>query len=243
MWVDFHSHILPRMDDGSPDVETSLQMLRSLRDQGVERVALTPHYYAHRSSVERFLKKRDDAYQQLLEAIGDEPMPELLLGAEVALEYDLEKHSDLKALCLEGTPFLMMELPNRHYSPWMLDKLISVCYANESLPMIAHLDRYIDLYSSAQLEEIARDRDLVLQLNMSALLKWSQRKRVLAWMDMGRTVVLGTDAHNMGLRAPRFEKPLKIMTKKLGIERVKEIELQSQKISEGGVPSRLRREN
>ena len=90
MWVDFHSHILPRMDDGSPDVETSLQMLRSLRDQGVERVALTPHYYAHRSSVERFLKKRDDAYQQLLEAIGDEPMPELLLGAEVALDYELE---------------------------------------------------------------------------------------------------------------------------------------------------------
>lgn len=243
MWVDFHSHILPGMDDGSPDAGTSLQMLRSLRDQGVGRVVLTPHYYAHRNTVSSFLEKREAAFQRLLEAIGDEPMPELLLGAEVALEYDLEKHTDLKELCIEGTSFLMIELPIRHYSPWMLDKLVSVCYANESLPMIAHLDRYIDLYSSAQIEEIARDRDLILQINLSSLLKWSQRKRVLSWMDMGRVVVLGSDAHNMGLRAPRFDKPLKTMMKKLGTERTKQIELQSQKISEGEIPPRLIRKN
>lgn len=44
--IDFHSHILPAMDDGSRNIEESLQMLRMLQEQGVERVIATPHFYA-----------------------------------------------------------------------------------------------------------------------------------------------------------------------------------------------------
>lgn len=40
--IDFHSHILPAMDDGSRNIEESLQMLRMLQEQGVERVIATP---------------------------------------------------------------------------------------------------------------------------------------------------------------------------------------------------------
>ena len=39
--IDFHSHILPAMDDGSRNIEESLQMLRMLQEQGVERVIAT----------------------------------------------------------------------------------------------------------------------------------------------------------------------------------------------------------
>lgn len=239
MWIDFHSHILPGVDDGAVNVETSLKILRMLRDQGVERVALTPHFYAHRHSVECFLKKRTAAFERLLEAMGDESFPELLLGAEVAFEYDLEKVDGLKALCLENTPFLMMELPTQGYSPWILDKAISICYANESLPVIAHLDRYIGIYSDDQLETIAKDPDSILQLNVSSLLHWNKRKKCLSWVNGEKPIVFGSDSHDAVIRAPQFDRAIKLLQKKIDQQDLQKILSQAKSISEGEIPAYL----
>jgi protein subunit release factor B len=53
--TDLHTHILPGMDDGSPDVETSIAMLRMEAEQGVHTVVLTPHFYRDRERPEHFL--------------------------------------------------------------------------------------------------------------------------------------------------------------------------------------------
>ncbi|MDE6864349.1 MAG: capsular biosynthesis protein, partial [Eubacterium sp.] len=42
--VETHCHILPGIDDGAPDVETSIQMIRKLKSQGAKAIILTPHY-------------------------------------------------------------------------------------------------------------------------------------------------------------------------------------------------------
>ena len=55
--IDFHSHILPAMDDGSKNIEESLQMLRMLQEQGVERVIATPHFYADENPPDVFLRR------------------------------------------------------------------------------------------------------------------------------------------------------------------------------------------
>ena len=57
--IDFHTHILPRMDDGSRSVEESLEMLDSMRQQGVKTVFATPHFYANDESVDSFLERRE----------------------------------------------------------------------------------------------------------------------------------------------------------------------------------------
>ena len=54
--VDFHTHILPRIDDGATDETTSLQMLNIALKQGISDVVLTPHYYG-KESVQDFLQK------------------------------------------------------------------------------------------------------------------------------------------------------------------------------------------
>ena len=56
--IDFHSHILPAMDDGSRNIEESLQMLRMLQEQGVERVIATPHFYADENPPDVFAPPR-----------------------------------------------------------------------------------------------------------------------------------------------------------------------------------------
>ena len=56
--IDFHSHILPGLDDGSPDLTTSLEMLRAAARQGVGIQVLTPHYYPWKEEPDAFLPNK-----------------------------------------------------------------------------------------------------------------------------------------------------------------------------------------
>ena len=63
--IDFHTHILPGMDDGSKDVRESVSMLRLEGKRGIDTVCLTPHFYAEQNSPEQFLERRKRAWQKL----------------------------------------------------------------------------------------------------------------------------------------------------------------------------------
>ena len=73
--IDWHSHILPGLDDGSKDIEESLALLQLLDRQGIDAVIATPHFYAEQESPQEFLLRRKKASEQLKNA-------EVLLGAE-----------------------------------------------------------------------------------------------------------------------------------------------------------------
>ena len=64
--VDFHTHILPKMDDGSRSSEESVAMLRMLAEQGIKRVVLTPHYYPEAESPEDCLRRRESVNSRCL---------------------------------------------------------------------------------------------------------------------------------------------------------------------------------
>ena len=78
--IDFHSHILPGMDDGSKSTQESLEMLDMLRAQGVDTVAATPHFYARENPPEVFLRRRAEAWNRLRPQLTADS-PRVLLGA------------------------------------------------------------------------------------------------------------------------------------------------------------------
>lgn len=63
--IEMHCHILPGVDDGSKDTETSVKMLRRLALQGAETVVLTPHYYSDSISLADFTARRERGFCQL----------------------------------------------------------------------------------------------------------------------------------------------------------------------------------
>ena len=84
MITDFHTHVLPGVDDGSASVEESLALLQMEAEQGIGQVVATPHFYANHDTPERFLQRRERAEATLREALTGKPdMPELFMGAEV----------------------------------------------------------------------------------------------------------------------------------------------------------------
>ena len=93
MRVDLHSHLLYGMDDGSRSAAESSKLLKALKEIGVQRLALTPHFYTYEQPMEAFLKKREErfeAFSQLPEASEFQ----LTLGAEVYLTRELFNYED-----------------------------------------------------------------------------------------------------------------------------------------------------
>ena len=79
--IDFHTHIMREIDDGSSSEYESIQLLKMLKEQGVDKVLLTPHFYAYSSSAETFDELRESSLKALLEALTDSPLDvQLYLG-------------------------------------------------------------------------------------------------------------------------------------------------------------------
>ena len=70
--IDFHTHILPGIDDGAKDVSVSAAMLEMEKEQGVNEIVLTPHYYGKFYSPTDFVRRRAAAYEKLLAVAAGE---------------------------------------------------------------------------------------------------------------------------------------------------------------------------
>lgn len=212
--TDLHTHILPGMDDGANSVEESLAMLQMEADQGVNRVALTPHFYSVKEDVPSFLSRRDAAYKELLAGLEGRACPELILGAEVAFMPGISDVPDLDKLCYEGTRILLVELPMTSWTDDIFRQLHRLESNRGLMPMIAHIDRYIHCQKKEQLERLL-EMGYPIQVSAGAFLRNLGRVRALR-LIRDYDALLITDCHSTGSRCPKIEEALKIVKKKLG---------------------------
>ena len=169
--VDFHSHILPEMDDGADSVETSLAMLRESFRQDVDLICATPHFYADEEDPKSFLRRRSEAYSRLKAAMGDgEGFPRILLGAEVLYFPGISVAEEMRQLCLAGTFLLLVEPPMLPWTEAMLDEIESCVDSLRCVPVIAHIDRYMRLLNDPSLLDRVSERKMLIQANAAFFL-------------------------------------------------------------------------
>ncbi len=223
MVIDFHSHILPGIDDGSRNSEMSLEMLRRMRESGVDLVIATPHFYGSRRTLEQFLERRSESARRLLEAIEntgareDRLVPEILLGAEVAFYSGLTRENDLDRLCISGTNTLLLEMPFSVWTDFELNEVSSLCLDRGLNVVIAHLERYVSFQPKEMLQQLQR-LPVYVQINAGTLLRWQGRRQWLRMFKDGEAKLLGSDAHNLTERAPNLAEGREVIKRKLGQE-------------------------
>lgn len=211
--LDIHTHILPKMDDGSKSVEMSLEMLRKSREQGVTTLVSTSHFYADVESPMSFRSRRAHARKRLEEALtGSEP--ELLYGAEVMYYPGISYSNEIPGLAIKGTDLLLIELP---FIPWqssVLDELVTLQYNSRLRIVLAHVERYKDIEKKAVFRELF-ERPFYFQCNASAFRYRDTRKLAFNLMDSGLLHFVGTDCHDNKDRPSDFDEARKIVEKKL----------------------------
>lgn len=201
--VDVHCHILPCMDDGSSSKEESLELISMEKSQGVDRIVLTPHFYAHREhSVASFLKKR----QRTFDEIKDEsPIKNMHLAAEVAIESEISELPDIEKLAIEGTNLILLELPYRPFENWMAEEIYNISMKYGLEVILAHPHRYCDTYTDSQMEQVL-SLCSYWQINNEAFGNWKEARFVKKLMKRDVTkIIFGTDCHNTIARKPNWD--------------------------------------
>lgn len=216
MVVDFHSHILPRIDDGSNSAEESITMLRMSREQGIEEVILTPHFYPQHSNPVNFLEKRSRAFRRLAEAMDpNEVFPALRLGAEVYFFPNMSHSDGLRDLRIEGTDCILVEMPMGPWTERMYQELAKIRTNLGLTPIVAHVDRYLGLIRDHGIPERLADLPVYVQANASCFFRGSKGMRMLLEKQIH---VLGSDCHNTSDRTPNLGEAVRRIENRLGTE-------------------------
>ena len=175
--IDFHSHILPGIDDGSASVEESLKLLEMLAEQGVKTVVATPHFYPDRTSVSDFLRRRDAAYQRLCEC-DLSGLPDIILGAEVKYYDSIRRLPELERLCVGDTRVLLLEMPFEKWSEMTLKEVETLSRSGRLTVVLAHIDRYLAFQSREAWERLF-ESGVLTQVNASFFVGRFTRRKAL----------------------------------------------------------------
>ncbi len=223
-FVDVHSHVLPHIDDGSPDVETSVEMLRMWKKQGVDKIIATPHFDFRDISVEKFLEKRKRSFEELSDAIekSGENLCDIELGAEIMYSSNMFGFVDISNLSLGETPYVLVEMADSLNFERMTDIINSRSRSDVTL-ILAHTERYKSFCFFPKLKKM-RDADIRFQVNFSSFSENSPFCKVAdAMMKADMIDLFGTDSHGIKNRTPDFSTELIKMRKMYGDKKIDRI--------------------
>lgn len=204
--IDYHSHILPKIDDGAESVEKSVLLIKKAQQYGVEEIYATPHCYLHKTNVENFCAER----QKALEAIESRGIEiPVKLGAEILLIPGLHNLREIDKLCMPNGNNILLELP-------LNESLITEPYFITAEQLIkrfgvvmAHPNRYSDSVVEQMLEIGA-----VLQINSDDVFIRKERKRIIKWIAEDCVYAIGSDVHRDKGSYRRFNKAYEYLLSK-----------------------------
>lgn len=192
MVIDFHTHVLPEIDDGSRSEDMSKRMLSESMGAGIDLCVATPHFYAERKSLSGFLSLRDRAYSALAPALEKGSFPRIVLGAEVAFFRGISESDSIGELCIQGTDCLLLEMP---YSPWSADVMREVERLSERFhPVFAHIERFFDFEDNVPRIQWLQELDADFQINAESFRKRARRSMIQRYIT--HDFVLGSDMHD-----------------------------------------------
>lgn len=204
--IDIHCHILPGVDDGSPDMETSLNMLKTALSEGTKGLILTPHHKPmhHNVSPEHLL----DYTEELMEEAHKRGIKvQLFPGNEIYYSDTAVRELESGiASTLAGSRYALVEFHPTDMYKTIHNALYSVQAAG-FFPILAHVERYADMAKHVKYVDELIEMGCYIQVNANSVMgKYGLGIRHFTRELLKREMVhfVATDAHDNGSRAPHL---------------------------------------
>lgn len=205
MIIDIHSHILPGLDDGSYNMDMSMEMLDMYAEQGVSHIVTTPHSWMIDTDPKRAWKQ----FQAFRKCAAERhPDIRIAMGCEVLFDENYRetcgKIKDKILPTLNGTEYVLTEfvpLASKEHVSAVLALLRSMGYK----PIIAHAERIRHCFSDVAYANKVVDGGALLQVNAFSFGSQCQldtKEIACRLLDYNLVHMIGSDAHRMDHRPP-----------------------------------------
>lgn len=207
-YIDIHSHILPHLDDGAGNMETTLEMLRIAYQEGITHIIATPHYKSGRFPADA--RKLQNTLHKVELAAREEHIPiALYAGNEIYYNSELEEKFQSGALCtMNGTSYVLVE-----FSPFegylyirnAMEDILGMGYT----PILAHVERYQCMCKDISCVKELKNMGCEIQVNAGSVVGdngWRIKGFLKKLLKEELVDYIGTDAHNTAGRKPAMQK-------------------------------------
>ena len=195
---DIHTHVIPYVDDGSPDLYTSINMIKHEISIGVDTIIATPHHIY--KTYEKSVDEIKEAFQILKEAVEKENLPiTLYLGQEIYFTHKeniLQMLKEGKLLTLNNTNKVLLEFSFTR-EPEDLFEVIYSFRVNGYQVIIAHVERYE--WMTYQKVEALKKEEALIQINSDSYLgytSWKEKRFVRKLLKNGLVDYVASDTHS-----------------------------------------------
>lgn len=198
--IDLHCHILPGIDDGSPDIETSLKLAKVAVEQGITHMLLTPHhmdgdYLNHKADV----VEKTRTFQEALDC--NQIRLTVFPGQEVHITGELIQATDRDDILFadESNRYLILELPHNEV-PEYTEKMLFALQTRGITPILVHPERNQGFMQDPDKLYEFVSQGCLTQLTASSyvgVFGEHVQKFTEQIIDAGLGFVFASDAHNL----------------------------------------------
>jgi len=199
--IDIHTHIIPALDDGPPDMETSIGMGRIAAEEGITAIISTSH---SEESAALGYAEAQRRFGEVRAAWAEAGLDiRLELGVEIFLAPDTPgEMKSGKLWTLAGSSYVLVELP---YQPWpaYTERILFDLQLAGYVPILAHPERYTAIQADPNVMYTLEERGVLAQVTAAALLGehgGPAKRAAEALVRHNMAQFLSSDAHGITIR-------------------------------------------
>lgn len=223
--IDFHTHILPNIDDGSRSIEETFNLINEAKNVGFEAIISTSHY------IEEYYETNAPEREVWINAIYENLQAKnidikLYLGNEIYISENIIKLlEDGKASTINDTSYVLFEMP-LNAEPMNLYDVIYEMMQYKLVPILAHPERYSFVQKEPELIYDLIEKGVLMQANYGSILGiYGEKPQMIVkkFLESNMIHFLGTDVHRQNTIYPKVPEALVEIKQIVGEEKLKEI--------------------
>ena len=223
--IDFHTHILPNIDDGSRSIDETFNLIKEAKEVGFDGIILTSHYIEN--FYETDVPERDVWVKAISENLGAKGIDtDLYLANEIYIsENMMGLLEQRKASTINNSCYVLFELPLNE-EPLNLYDVIYSLQENKLIPILAHPERYSFVQKEPELIYDLIEKGCLMQANYGSIIGQYGVKAeyiVKKFLENNMIHFLGSDVHRQNSIYPKIPFALEKIREIVGEEKLEEL--------------------
>ncbi len=223
--IDFHTHIIPNIDDGSRSIDETFNLIKEAKEAGFDGIVLTSHYIEN--YYETDVPERDvwvKAISDNLKIKGIET--NLYLANEIYMSENMMKLLiEGKASTINNSSYVLFEMP-LNAEPMNLYDVIYSLQENKLIPVLAHPERYSFVQKEPELINDLIEKGVLMQANYGSILgQYGEKAEVIVrkFLEANMIHFLGSDVHRQNTIYKKIPQALEEIRNIIGDEKLEEL--------------------